>query len=183
MQALREIGFRVYGIGKPQPQTDAETTSAEATARGRKRCPNPNPNPNLTLTAWGRKRGPRPAVLAQRADAYCAAAATVWRLRLLRLVCLLGAYSAYWAAAYLRRGYYCAAAAGLASGPRHPVVPPGCSPTWAAIAHLARLAFMRGEAAPGMRDGRMPCGRPTLAMSCPGHISVLRSGRPTSAPI
>ena len=41
MQALREIGFRVYGIGKPQPQTDAETTSAEATARGRKRCPRP----------------------------------------------------------------------------------------------------------------------------------------------
>ena len=71
MQALREIGFRVYGIGKPQPQTDAETTSAEATARGRKRCP-------------------RPAVLAQRADAYCAAAATVWRLRLLCLLCLLG---------------------------------------------------------------------------------------------
>ena len=70
MQALREIGFRVYGIGKPQPQTDAETTSAEATARGRKRCP-------------------RPAVLAQRADAYCAAAATVWRLRLLYLRCLL----------------------------------------------------------------------------------------------
>ena len=107
-------------------------------------------------------------MLAQRADAYCAAAATVWRLRLLCLLRLLGAYStysAYWAAAYLRGGYYCAAAAGLASGPRHPVVPPGCSPTWAAIAHLARLAFMRGEAAPGMRDGRMPCGRPTL-----GHV-------------
>ena len=125
MQALREIGFRVYGIGKPQPQTDAETTSAEATARGRKRCP-------------------RPAVLAQRADAYCAAAATVWRLRLLCLLRLLGAYSAYWAAAYLRGGYYCAAAAGLASGPRHPVVPPGCSSSWAAIAHLVRVRVRVG---------------------------------------
>ena len=61
-------------------------------------------------------------------------------------------YSAYWAAAYLRGGYYCAAAAGLASGPRHPVVPPGCSPTLAATAHLARLAFMRS----GARHERRP---------------------------
>ena len=48
-KALREIGFRVYGIGKPQPQTDAETTSAEAAAWGRKSNPNPNPNPNPRL--------------------------------------------------------------------------------------------------------------------------------------
>lgn len=31
-KALREIGFRVYGIGKPQPQSETETTSAEAAA-------------------------------------------------------------------------------------------------------------------------------------------------------
>ena len=29
-KALREIGFTVYGIGKPQPQTGSEATSAEA---------------------------------------------------------------------------------------------------------------------------------------------------------
>ena len=64
MQALREIGFRVYGIGKPQPQTDAETTSAEATARGRKRCPNPNPN-RQGSEALPTARRASPAVLAQ----------------------------------------------------------------------------------------------------------------------
>jgi hypothetical protein len=38
LQALREIGFRVYGIGKPQPQSETETTSAEAPTWGGKSC-------------------------------------------------------------------------------------------------------------------------------------------------
>ncbi len=38
MQALREIGFRVYGIGKPQPQSETETTSAEAPTWGGQSC-------------------------------------------------------------------------------------------------------------------------------------------------
>ena len=109
MQALREIGFRVYGIGKPQPQTDAETTSAEATARGRKRCPNPNPN-RQGSEALPTARRASPAVLAQRAEAlptasraspesrrllcggcHCVAAApTVPTAPTGRLLCLLG---------------------------------------------------------------------------------------------
>ena len=147
----RVAAWSTYGCRRCARLASGSTASASLSRRRMRRPRAPRRPPGvgsvaltLTLTARGRKRCPRPAVLAQRADAYCAAAATVWRLRLLCLLRLLGAYSAYWAAAYLRGGYYCAAAAGLASGPRHPVVPPGCSSSWAAIAHLVRVRVRVG---------------------------------------
>ena len=51
MQALREIGFKVYGIGKPQPPAEAETESAEATGWGGKSCPRPHGHSHTGMAA------------------------------------------------------------------------------------------------------------------------------------